>query len=105
MCDGCGSSFASQISAGLMRNILSAALRCEIVVRSSFVGRPREEKRMEKARQSESSLRRNLKSKAFLRALQVDGLNTLISFVLVCCFRAAALSCMSSKERIICMVL
>lgn len=50
-------------------------------------------------------MRRNLKSKAFLRALQVDGLNMLISFVLVCCFHTAALSCMSCKEKIICMVL
>lgn len=63
MCDGCASSFASQISAGPMRNISSGALPCEIVVRSSFVGRPREEKRLEKARQSGSSLRRNLRAK------------------------------------------
>lgn len=31
----------ARISAGPMRNILSGALPCDIVVRSSFVGRPR----------------------------------------------------------------
>lgn len=93
-------------------NILSGALPCEIVVRSSFVGRPRGGlfppkggERLDKVIQTGSSLRRNLKSKAFLRALQGDGLNMLISFVLVCCFHIAALSCMSCKEKIICMVL
>lgn len=51
-------------------NILSGALPCEIVVRSSFVGRPRGGlfppkggERLEKVIQTGSSLRRNLKSK------------------------------------------
>jgi len=93
-----------------MKSISSGDLPCEIVVRRSFVERFREGRGLEKTRQSWFSLRRTLKSVALLRALlairlQGEGLNTLISFVLVCSFHIAALLHISCKEKIICMIL